>query len=56
MMWYLKKKELEEDCVAAVKSMTLLGKCTANMLQFENLENEIYMCATRVRIIYHAIS
>ena len=41
----LEEKELEEDCVAAVKSVTLLGKPTANMLQFENLENEIYTCA-----------
>ena len=41
----LEEKELEEDHVAAVKSMTLLGKPTANMLQFENLENEIYTCA-----------
>ena len=32
----LEEKELEEDCVAAVKSMTLIGKPTANMLQFEN--------------------
>ena len=30
--------------VAAVKSMTLIGKPTANMLQYENLENEIYTC------------
>ena len=41
----LEEKELEEDCVAAVKSMTLTGEPTANMLQFENLENEIYTCA-----------
>ena len=30
----LEEKELEEDCIAAVKSMTLLGKPTVNMLQF----------------------
>ena len=41
----LEEKELEEDHIAAVKSVTLIGKPTANMMQFENLENEIYTVA-----------
>ena len=41
----LEQKELEEDCVAADRALLTTGKPAANMLQYENLEQEIYTCA-----------
>ena len=41
----VEENEFREDCVAAVKALLTTGKPTPNMLQFEQLENEIYTCA-----------
>ena len=38
-------RELIEDCIATEASLQVTGRSTANVLQFENLENEIYTCA-----------
>ena len=38
-------RELMEDCSATENSHLLTGRPTANVLQLENLENEIYTCA-----------
>ena len=38
-------RELMEDCTATDNSHLLTGRPTANVLQLENLENEIYTCA-----------
>ena len=38
-------RELMEDCTATENSLLLTGRPTANVLQLENLENEIYTCA-----------
>ena len=41
----VEENEFREDCVAAEKALLTTGKPTPNMLQFEQLENEIYTCA-----------
>ena len=39
------ERELIEDCLAAEASLHLTGKPSANVLQFQNLEHEVYTCA-----------
>ena len=41
----VEENEFREDCVAAEKALLTTGKPMSNMLQFEELENEIYTCA-----------
>lgn len=41
----VEEREINEDIVAAEKNVQLFGKPTADMVQFENLEQEIYSCA-----------
>ena len=41
----VEENEFMEDCIAAEKALLTTGHPTANMLQFEQLENEIYTCA-----------
>ena len=41
----VEENEFREDCFAAEKGLLTTGKPTPNMLQFEQLENEIYTCA-----------
>ena len=41
----VEENEFREDCVAAEKALLTTSKPTPNMLQFVQLENEIYTCA-----------
>ena len=41
----VEENEFREACVAAEKALLTTGKQTSNMLQFEQLQNEIYTCA-----------
>ena len=41
----VEENEFTEDCIAAEKALLTTGQPNANMLQFEQLENEIYTCA-----------
>ena len=44
-------RELMEDHTATENSLLLIGRPTANVLQLENLENEIYTCAQRYMLL-----
>ena len=41
----VEESEFREDCIAADKALLTTGEPPPNMLQFEQLENEIYTCA-----------
>ena len=38
-------QQLEEDQIATDASLQVVGRPTSNMLQYENIEQEIYTCA-----------